>query len=221
MTRFDGAVEEEELRFGRGRPPRGPVGRGAWVSPLLGVLGVIILGAYLMTAHPSTPAATAPLPPSDVQPASVQAAPEAGFSKGTASSPNSGVAQNEWAFSLTTDLLKAAVGAALALVWAVGGAWFGIRRARVQTRFDEPADDMRTPGTGYHSLRAPTCERMYDKTRLVPYYLRTAKFPAMKQDLVRLAREHTDEGQALRRLECIPDRHYTSLHDLINEIRCD
>jgi len=33
--------------------------------------------------------------------------------------------------------------------------------------------------------------------------------------------DHTDEGQALRRLECTPDRCYTSLHDLINEIRCD
>jgi hypothetical protein len=120
-----------------------------------------------------------------------------------------------------TDLLKAAVGAALALAWAVGGAWFGRRCARMPKPLDEPADDMRTPGTGYCSLRAPTRERMYDETRLVPHYLRSAKFPATKQDLVRLAREHIDEGQALRRLECIPDRRYASVRDLINEIRCD
>jgi hypothetical protein len=62
---------------------------------------------------------------------------------------------------------------------------------------------------------------MYDETRLVPQYLRSIEFPALKQDLLRLAREHTDEGQALRRLECIPDRRYSSLHDLITEIRCD
>ena len=130
-------------------------------------------------------------------------------------------ATNESSSWSITDLLKAAVGAALALAWAVGGAWFGRRRARMTTPLDEPADDMRIPGNGYRSLRAPTRERMYDETRLVPHYLRSAKFPATKQDLVRLAREHTDEGQALRRLECIPDRRYASLRDLINEIRCD
>ena len=120
-----------------------------------------------------------------------------------------------------TDLLKTAFGAALALAGVVGGAWFGMRRASMPKPLDEADDDIHTPGSAYDSLRAPTSERMYDKTRLVPHYLRSAKFPAMKQDLVRLAREHSDEGQALRRLECIPDRRYTSLHDLINEIRCD
>jgi Protein of unknown function (DUF2795) len=86
-------------------------------------------------------------------------------------------------------------------------------------------DDMRTtahpPRSAYDSRRAPTCERMYDETRLVPQYLRRAQFPAMKHELVRLAREHTDEGQALRRLECIPERRYSSLHDLITEICVD
>jgi hypothetical protein len=81
--------------------------------------------------------------------------------------------------------------------------------------------NMRTLGIAYGSLRAPTCERMYDETHLVERYLQSAQFPAMKPYLVRLAREHTDEGQALRRLECIPDRRYSSLHDLITEIRCD
>jgi uncharacterized protein DUF2795 len=62
---------------------------------------------------------------------------------------------------------------------------------------------------------------MYDKTRLVPHYLRSIEFPAMKHDLVRLAKEHTDEGRALCRLERIPDRPYSSLHDLITEIHID
>jgi Protein of unknown function (DUF2795) len=42
-----------------------------------------------------------------------------------------------------------------------------------------------------------------------------------KRDLVRLAKEHIGEGRTLRRLECIPDRPYSSLHDLISEIRVD
>jgi Protein of unknown function (DUF2795) len=62
---------------------------------------------------------------------------------------------------------------------------------------------------------------MYDETRLVPHYIRSAEFPAMRQDLLRLAEVHPDEGLALRRLECIPDRCYSSLHDLITEIRVD
>jgi len=133
-------------------------------------------------------------------------------------------ASDESTFSSMTDLMKAAFGASVALAWAVFGAWFG-RRARRPNPVDKPAGDSRAtaypPWIVYDSLRVPTCERMYDETRLVPQYLRSARFPAMKQDLVRLAREHTDEGRALRRLECIPDRRYSSLHDLITEIRVD
>jgi hypothetical protein len=124
-----------------------------------------------------------------------------------------------------TDLLKTALGASVALAWALFGAWSGMRRARRPNPVDEPAGDLRVTAyllrTVYDSQRAPTCERMYDETRLVPQYLRSARFPAMKQDLVRLAGGHTDEGQALRRLECVPDRRYRSLHDLITEIRVD
>ena len=102
------------------------------------------------------------------------------------------------------------------LVYAV---LLGLRRGQRPTPLDEPAA---YPTRAAHDLlRPPTCERMYDETRLVPQYLRRAEFPATKHDLVRLAREHIDEGQALRRLECIPDRRYSSLHDLITEIRVD
>jgi len=130
---------------------------------------------------------------------------------------------HESAFSSMTDLLQAAFAAALALAWGVRGEWLGMRRARRSNPLGEAADDTRTipPRIAYDLQRAPTCERMYDETRLVSHYLRRAQFPAMKHDLVRLAREHTDEGGALRRLECIPDRRYNSLHDLIDEIRVD
>ena len=111
---------------------------------------------------------------------------------------------SESAFSSMPDLLKAAFGATLALAWAVFGARLGMRRARGPDPLHGPA--AYPTRTAYNSLRAPTCERMYDETRLVPQYLRSAEFPATKQDLLRLARVHPDEGQALRRLECIPDR---------------
>ena len=131
----------------------------------------------------------------------------------------SAASTDESTFSSMPDLLKAAFAAALALAWAVFGAWLGARRARGPNPLQGPA--AYPSRTAYDSLRAPTCERMYDETRLVPQYLRSAEFPAMKQDLLRLAKVHPDEGLALRRIECVPDRRYSSLHDLITEIRVD
>ena len=225
MTKSDGSVEDDERRFGPGGYPRDAMARGRWVNPLLGVLGALVLSGYLMTGHPFTPAATAPSLRSDEQLAPAQVPPQLAFSKETGSRPDSGVAQDEWTSASMTDLLKTALGAALALAWAVGAAWLGMRRARRSNARDEPADYTRTTAypthTALNSRRAPTCERMYDETRLVPQYLPRTQFPATKHDLVRLAREHTDEGQALRRLERIPDRRYSSLHDLISEIRVD
>ena len=191
MTKFNSLVAEDQSRFGLGKHSGSAAVSGRWVLLLFGILGALVLSGYLMTAHPSTPEA----------------------------------AIDESSFSSMTDLLKAAFGAAVALAWAAGGAWLGMRRARMRNLLDEPADGTRTTaypmGTVYDAWRAPTCERMYDETRLVPHYLRSARFPAMKHDLVRLATEHTDEGQALSRLGCIPDRCYSSLHDLITEIRVD
>jgi hypothetical protein len=86
--------------------------------------------------------------------------------------------------SATTDLLKAAFAAVLALSWAVFGAWFGMRRATVANALGKLADGSR-PTAGANGAsdlsRARTCERMFDETRLVPHYLRCARFPAMKQ----------------------------------------
>lgn len=172
-----------------------------------------------MTGQKSTPDTAMPVPPSDQQMAPEQVPPQFAFSKATGAPPRSVVAQDESTSWSTTDLMKAAFGATLALAWAVFGAWLAMRRARVPKPLDEPAAYPSRPA--YASQRAATCERMYDETRLVPQYLRSAEFPATKHDLVRLAREHADEGQALRRLECLPDRRYSSLHDLITEICVD
>jgi len=134
-------------------------------------------------------------------------------------------ARDDSTFSSMTDLFSAACAAAIALIFAVFGTWLGTRRTQRPNSFDEPANATSTTGrptgTAYELSRVRTCERMYDETRLVPQYLRSVQFPATKHELIRLAREHTDEGQALRRLECIPDRRYSSLHDLVAEIRCD
>jgi hypothetical protein len=131
----------------------------------------------------------------------------------------SSASTNESTFSSMPDLLKATFAAAIALAWAVFGPWLGARRAPVPSPLQGPA--AYPSRSAYDCLRAPTCERMYDETRLVPQYLRGAEFPAAKRDLIRLARVHPNEGSALHRLESIPDRRYSSLHDLLTEIRVD
>jgi hypothetical protein len=211
MTEFDAAIDEDKGPLGRGKTPREP---GRWVNPALGVLGTLVLAGYLMTGYPSIPAATVPVPLSDERLAPA-------YSQATGILGHSTVSED---LSSMTDLVKTAFGAALALAWAVGGAWLGVRRAGAANSGDGPTVDMRTTyptRAVYNSQRAPTCERMYDETRLVPQYVRRVEFPATKRDLVCLAKEHTDEGRTLHRLQCIPDRRYSNLHDLVTEIRID
>jgi hypothetical protein len=62
---------------------------------------------------------------------------------------------------------------------------------------------------------------MRNETLLVPQFLRTAEFPATRRDLLRLAEVHADEGLALQRLQHVPDRCYSCLHDLIAELHVD
>ena len=146
MAKLGGTVEEGEPRSGRGRHLRDAIKPGRWIVLLLGILATLVLSGYLITDHLATPTA----------------------------------ATDKSSFSSMTDILKAALGAAVALAWAVFGAWLGRRRARRPKYLDEPADDMRATDypsrTPYDSGRAPTCERMYDETRLVPQYLRSAEF---------------------------------------------
>ena len=86
----------------------------------------------------------------------------------------SAASTDESSFSSLPDLLKAAFAAALALAWAVLGAWIGARRALGPNPLEGPV--AYPSRTAYDRLRAPTCERMYDETRLVPQYLRSAEF---------------------------------------------
>ena len=86
----------------------------------------------------------------------------------------SAASTDESSFSSMPDLLKAAFAGALALAWVVLGAWIGARRALGPNPLEGPV--AYPSRTAYDRLRAPTCERMYDETRLVPQYLRSAEF---------------------------------------------
>jgi hypothetical protein len=130
MTEFDGGIDEDEGPLGRGENPRKP---SRWVNPVLGVLGTLVLSGYLMTGHPSTPAATVPVPLSDERLAPA-------YSQDTGILGHSTVAEDESSLSSMTDLVKTAFGAALALAWAVGGAWLGMRQARAARSLDEPEE---------------------------------------------------------------------------------
>ena len=88
--------------------------------------------------------------------------------------PSTSSASTDESFSSMPDLLKAAFAAALALAWVVLGAWIGARRALGPNPLEGPV--AYPSRTAYDRLRAPTCERMYDETRLVPQYLRSAEF---------------------------------------------
>jgi hypothetical protein len=227
MTMYDRTVEGSERRLGVGWKFPDILALGRWANPAVGGIGALVLGGYLLTADPVTPPAPAAAPASAVQMGPSAPAPaQRALSSDTAIVPNSSAAHDESTRTSAIDLLTAVFGAVLALTWVIIGAWLGVRRARAPTPVHEPAyegSSTTDPMTGnaYASPRGPTCQRMYDETRLVPQYLRCAEFPAMKQDLLQLAEVYTDEGRTLRRLEGVPDRRYSSLHDLIAEFRLE
>jgi hypothetical protein len=122
-------------------------------------------------------------------------------------------------------------GLLLGLAGALAGAWIGTRHARVLTPHHEPEYEAHTTTTVTHHTYEPTTHHaayepltttpasahVYDDTsRPVPAYLRNAAFPATKQDLLRLARLNNDDPTALRRLEQVPDRSYSSINDLMS-----
>ena len=122
----------------------------------------------------------------------------------------------------------------LSLAGSLAGAWLGTRHARVLTPIHEPEYDTHTTTTVTHAYEpvaathftaherlatSPASVRVYDEpASTVPSYLRGVSFPATKQDLLRLARANTDEPTALRRLEQVADRSYSSLDDLMSAL---
>ncbi|MBO0736100.1 MAG: DUF2795 domain-containing protein [Alphaproteobacteria bacterium] len=117
----------------------------------------------------------------------------------------------------------------LGLGAAMLGAWFGTRHARVVTPAPVHEPVVRhehTHTTAYVPQATPPYEPTHDSavhvyddnSRPVPSYLRDVKFPATKQELLRLARGSNDEPAVLRRLEQVPDRSYGSLNDLLSEL---
>ena len=124
-------------------------------------------------------------------------------------------------------------GLLLSLAGALVGAWLGTRHARVLTPHEPDyathttttvthhAPIVETRHTEYEPVAAvsPTSVRVQDDTAArVPAYLRSLSFPATKQDLLRLARANADDSIALRRVEQLPDRSYSSLNDLTSAL---
>jgi len=226
MRMFDGAVDDVERQFGAREKFPDILAVGRCVNPPLWGLGALALDRYLLTAHPATPVSGPPFPVFGMQmaPSAPVPAPLA-ISSDTTIVSHSSTTPDEAVRRSTICVLKAVSGAVLAVAWPMIGAWLGLRHARALPA-DEPVYDGSAPtdsmvGSACAPLRGPTCQRMYDETCLLPHYIRCAEFPAMKQDLLRLAEVYTDQGLTLRRLERLPDRRYSSLHDLITEIYVD
>jgi Protein of unknown function (DUF2795) len=125
-------------------------------------------------------------------------------------------------------------GLLLSLAGAMVGAWMGTRHARVLTP-QEAEYDAHTTTTVTHHIHepaaatryaayepvavAPTTVRVREETAdRVPAYLRSVSFPATKQDLLRVTRASNDDPIALRRVEQLPDRSYSSLNDLMSAL---
>jgi hypothetical protein len=125
-------------------------------------------------------------------------------------------------------------GLLLGLAGAMAGAWIGTRHARVLTPHHEPEYEAHTTttvthhayepaaGTIHHTVHeplipstTPASVRVYDD-RSLPAFLRGASFPTTKHELLQLARLNSDDPMALRRLEQVPDRSYSSLDDLMS-----
>ena len=112
---------------------------GREVNPWLGVL---ILSGCLMTGHPvMAGAATSDWTP--VAQARLAAPTPAALTAETAVISHGSIAHGQSVRSSTTDVLYAALGTALAAAWLMGGAWVGIRSARISAPLNQPADQMR------------------------------------------------------------------------------
>jgi Protein of unknown function (DUF2795) len=110
----------------------------------------------------------------------------------------------------------------LGLGAAMLGAWVGTRHARVLGPAHASAYATQVAAyavpAGYQPSPAPTSIHVQDPVRPVPSYLRDMTFPATKQELLRAARAANDAPVALRRLEQLPDRSYSSLNDLMSAL---
>jgi hypothetical protein len=110
----------------------GPLGR--WLNPRLGGLDAIVLTGCLIISHPDVGVAATPdwtavaqerlatPPPSSLTP-----------NKERDITPYSTLAHGQSTRSSMIDVLNAGLGTAMAALWLMGGAWVGIRTARIPT----------------------------------------------------------------------------------------
>jgi hypothetical protein len=140
MTMFYGAVQEVQSRFARGRRFPNAVTLGRWANPALGLSALVFTG-YLLIGDPFTPDATMLAPRSDAQLAPAQVTAQLALSNETGSVTHSTVTHDEATRSPMIDVLNALLGTVLAAAWLMGGAWVGIRSARISTPRDDPRSD--------------------------------------------------------------------------------
>ena len=119
------------------------------INPGLGGLGALLLAICLMTDHPAIADAAA----SDwTTVAQVRwAAPvPASLAPGNESAifTHSNATHGQSTRSSMADVPHAALGTALAALWLMGGAWVGIRSARISTSLNQSADQMRNARRG-------------------------------------------------------------------------
>jgi hypothetical protein len=95
-------------------------------------LGAVVLTGYLMIGHPATAVVTTPdwAAVAQVRLAPPVPAPLTADNERAVMS-NSSVAQGELTRSSMIGVLHAALGTMLAAAWLMGGAWVGIRSARI------------------------------------------------------------------------------------------
>jgi hypothetical protein len=131
-----------------------PLGR--WLNPGLGGLGAVVLTSYLMIGHPDVGVAATPdwTAVAQVRLAASVPTPLTADNE-RAVIPKSTVAQGELTRPSMIGVLHAGLGTMLAAAWLMGGAWVGIRSARISPSSMKP-QTTRASRTDYDSPRAPT-----------------------------------------------------------------
>src|SRR5262249_4877000 len=140
-NKMTGAVDENKNPSDRYIAPPEPVAPRNCLNLIVGALGAVILTGYLMTSNPVTAMPTDPVSDRPLAPAYSQTT--------TGSRFPSAVTPHE---SSAIDLMKLGFAAIVALGWAVGGVWLGMRSTRASAPLHGPI----LPAVRGVS-RAPTC----------------------------------------------------------------
>jgi hypothetical protein len=116
-----------------------------WLNPGHRMLGAVVLAGCLFIGHPDVGVAATPDWSAVAQVRLAGPLPSSlTLNKEREITSYSTVAHGQSTRSSMIDVLHAALGTALAALWLMGGAWVGIRSARISTSLNQPADQMRS-----------------------------------------------------------------------------